>query len=179
MISRRNTCVLILGIMLVATSLLGQTAGSGSVYLPPVSVAPSETVQLNLSNVATVPPSGGPPPWCSGAITFYGAGGLPIVATFYEGAGFPLTPGVDGSLGFGVGGAILSVSLPYSAFGSSNRRATVRVEITVSPIAGPSPLGWGSPQDCKLVTSLEVFDTATGVTHAIVSGSPSPGPKRD
>jgi len=118
--------------------------------LPPIGVAPSETVQVNVANIAA-DASTGVPAHCTGSITFYNAAGIAIS-----------TPAT-----FAIGTRqMFSVPLPYASTGGTGARTVVRAEIAmVATVAG-----FGIPP-CVLVSSIESYDTTTGVTHAYAQGT--------
>ncbi len=159
---------LILGISFAGVSLFGQSVGwattsrSSSPQFPPVGVAPSETLQVNLTNIATKSASSNLFPECFGTLMFYNAGGFII--------------GDGTGIAFSVSTGILSIPLTYSAIGASGQRAVVRVDIELSPATLPA--GPGTPA-CSLLSSLEIYDTATGSIHAVVTGKPVHFPERD
>src|SRR5689334_20917225 len=101
---------LAVAILLAAVSAFGQVSptistATSSPQLPPIGIAPSETVQVNVVNNAQPPATGGAAPLCSGTIVFYGASGQTILG--------PIAP-------FQVStGQIFSVSLPYATTGAS------------------------------------------------------------
>jgi hypothetical protein len=164
MVPHSNFRALVLGISLAGVSLFGQSTGSATTSMssspqfPPVGVAPSETLQVNLANIATESGSSNLMPQCSGTLTFYDAGGLVI--------------GDGTSIGFSVAASILSVPLTYPAIGASGQRAMVRVDIKLAPITLPTADNPRTPA-CTLLSSLEIYDTATGAIHAVVKGNPS------
>ena len=167
MLPHRSFRALIVGISLAGVSLFGQNTGSAtastsSPLFPPVGVAPSETLQVNLTNIATKSGSSNLLPQCSGTLTFYNAGGSVI--------------GDGTSIGFSVATGILSVPLTYSAIGAAGQRAVVRVDIELSPVTLPT--GSGTPA-CSLLSSLEIYDAATGSIHAVITGKPVHFPERD
>lgn len=156
---------------LLAVSLLsallafGQTPTSNtetsSTNLPPVGLASTETVQVNVANTAPAS-STSTPGTCSGSIAFYDANGNMIGSA----ADFAVASG-----------QIFSAKLPYaSAVSSGDSRIAVRAVITMTvPIlavlsgsAAPSP-------PCILQSSLETYDTSSGVTH-VFYGAAAPQP---
>ncbi len=121
---------------------------------PPVGIGTTETVQVILSNTAAVPAGNGltpnePAPSCSGSVTFYNSSGAMIGTA----TSFTLTSG-----------QITQVSLPYASAGSASVRALIRAVVSLNTtFPGFTP--------CSLSYSLAIFDTVTGVTHAIVTGA--------
>jgi hypothetical protein len=113
----------------------------------PVGLASSETAQVNLVNLASNPTSGTAAS-CTGSVSFLSAAGTVI------GSASPFTA---------TSGQIASVKLPYATTAASGRtvvRAVVTQTFTTGSSAAP----------CALATSLETYDTTTGVTHAYVAG---------
>jgi len=160
MLSQRNAAGFVT-LILVALSASAQTTATTSTdtpsspQFPPIGIAVSETAQVNVTNTALPPFNGGAAPICNGTVVFYGgADGRTIVG--------PVTA-------FQVQyGQISSVPLPYALTGASGSRAVIRVEITLSPVLFPTAAG-PVVSPCTLATSLETYDTVTGVTHAVVS----------
>jgi hypothetical protein len=122
--------------------------------LPPVGIGSMETAQVILTNTATgskntTATGNEPAPSCSGSVAFYDASGT-IIGTA---ASFTLTSG-----------QIAQVGLPYASTASASVRELIRAVVSLNvtfPDAAP----------CSLSYSLATFDTATGVTHAIVIGT--------
>ncbi len=119
-----------------------------------VGVAGTETLQVNVINLATLPPNVVATASCAGTISFANASGAAI--------GTPVK--------FSVGpGQIFSAPLPFSKTGYSSRGeilASVQQTVTLP-----------SPSFCTLAISLEVFDTNSGVIHAAISTSAPGGPQ--
>ncbi len=148
----------------------GTTLGAGAaipafaqlprnIVLPPVGLAATETAEVNLVNVAAAS-SAGIAASCQGSVSFYDAGGSPIGA----------------SAAFTVGtGQIYSAKLPYASMGAAGPSTVVRAEI--APSLAPSTEWFVAAQTppCELVFALETYDSATGITHALVSGSTAQG----
>jgi hypothetical protein len=114
---------------------------------PPVGLAPTETLQINVLNTATAA-TGGTAASCTGTITFSGSTGSVI------GTATPFTVG---------SGQVASAKLPFSSSG-----ATGRVEIVGSI---QSTITFPQKAPCSLVFSLETFDTSTGVTHIFLGNA--------
>jgi hypothetical protein len=153
------------GLLFVAATAFGQTttttATMPSPQLPPIGLAATESAQVNVANTALPSPAGGAEPVCNGTIAFYGGasdGGTVIGPV----TGFSLQSG-----------QIAWAALPYATTGASGSRTVIRVAITLSPVnimtgAGPQVA------PCTLTSSLETYDTGTGVTHASVAGVTPP-----
>jgi hypothetical protein len=138
--------------------------------LPVVGVASSETVQVNVVNLApsVAPvttggslPGGGSIANCAGGISFYDANGNALTsATFTIGSG-----------------QIYSAPLPYSQIPAADRPSSgngrTAVWATVSINNGQS-----SDAPCLLAANVETFDTATGVTHLHTEGATLEIPSR-
>ena len=137
---------------LLLSAASAQTTTSSSTVtressFPPVGLASSETMQVNVVNVATASQSGTAAS-CTGTVSFINSGGTTIGTA----ASFTIASGH----GF-------SASLPYAQAGSAGTRAEIRGVVTLTSTAGS-----GVP--CALVSSLETYDTATGVTHVLLGG---------
>jgi len=147
---------------LLTRSATGQTVTTGIPnvaplsLLPPVGLTMTETLQVNVTNVAAPSSAGGLAPSCDGTIAFYVGGSLVgTVAGFSVGS---FTPGSQ---------RVFSASLPYSSSGASGARIIVLAVITPATTA---PSSDGTVPPCSLVSSLETFDTSSGVTHVFVPG---------
>jgi hypothetical protein len=115
----------------------------------PTGLATSETAQINVANAS----SSGTAASCTGTISFLDASGNTIGTA----TSFTVTSG-----------QIVSASLPYSSTGASGR-AVIRGLVQL-------PESSSSPAPCALSSSLEIFDTGTGVTHAVITaGGPGAG----
>jgi hypothetical protein len=131
--------------------------------VPPVGLAMSETMQVNVVNttVASSAVSGGTTgPSCSGSIAFYNNKGAIIGSA----TSFMVTTG-----------QIFSLPLLYSSTGGSGARTVIR-----AVIANETPItAFGIPP-CDLAYSVETYDSQSGVTHVFVSGvvAPAIGPIR-
>jgi len=158
MLHDKSILILCGGFVITALSAMCQTSGPliASSVLPPVGVASSETLQVNVVNNANTPTApDAAAPSCFGTIAFYNASGS-IIGT--------ATSFVIGN------GQVFSASLPYGATGATGARTVVRVMITLSATwAGLVP-----PPACALGSSMETYDTLTGVTHAFAAGATPP-----
>ncbi len=126
------------------------TTTTRDVLLGPVGVGSTETVQINVANLASNS-STGTAASCTGTITFNNAAGNAIGTS----TSFTLTAG-----------QISSASLPFSKISSS----TARTEV-VGFVALTTTTTSVSRAPCDLHYSLETYDTATGATHVFVSSS--------
>jgi hypothetical protein len=149
--------------LIIAACAFGQfgnantfTTTSSSSF-PPVGIGTTETVQVILTNTAAVSlntsglsnVSDEPVPSCTGSIAFYNASGTIIGAA----TTFTVTSG-----------QIYQVSLPYASASSTSVREMIRAVVSLTTTyPGAAP--------CSLSYSLATFDTATGVTHAVVTGN--------
>jgi hypothetical protein len=141
--------------LFLVTAAFGQPPIS-TPLLPPVGLAATETAQVNVVNSA-LPVPGGLEPFCSGTIVFYGgASGQTVLGNV---AAFQVRPG-----------EVFSAALPFSSTGATASRTVIRVAITLSAFTVPTAAG---PQvtPCSLVSSIETYDTVTGVTHAYAFAS--------
>jgi hypothetical protein len=161
MITPKTVLMCLGGLLLSAAGrAFGQTAAS-TTTLPPIGLAVSETVQVNVVNTAQS--SGGVAASCAGSVAFYDAAGSVVG-----------TPAI-----FTVGtGQLFSTRLPYVSATGTGPRMVIQSAITLG--AAPSTisvLGAFPPTPpCRLVYSLETYDSTTGVTHAYVSGLAAQGP---
>lgn len=121
---------------------------------PPVGLASSETAQVNVVNVATLPTAvGATAPSCSGTVTFANASGKTVSSP----ASFTTT-----------GSQIFSTQLTFSELGATGVRSEFLASVQLTSAALPATAS------CSLVLSLETFDTSTGVTHVYL-GNPTVG----
>jgi len=139
--------------MSVCASAQTVVGGSPSVLIPAVGVAPTETVQVNVTNMAPFSPNGGVEPNCSGVILFY-----------YSPANSPNSVLPFAQAGFSVAsGQSFSFSTPYSATTGTGGRQVIRPAINLAiTISGTTPA-------CILVSSVETFDTSSNVVHAVIN----------
>ncbi|MDE3164826.1 MAG: hypothetical protein KGN36_03395 [Acidobacteriota bacterium] len=125
----------------------------------PIGASSSETVQVNIVNPAALAYNVvGYGVTCTGTLTFYNASGAPI--------GTAVSVKV-------VNAQVFSAKLPYASIGASELHTVVWAAITLT---GAGSVGSGafpppSASPCALSTSIEVYDTATGVIHAM-AGTP-------
>jgi len=173
LLKQRNCPPLCAGVLITVISAFGQTTGTlsdGTVWLQlqPVGLAVSETAQVNVVNTGV---TAGVGPYCVGSIVFYDIGGSVLGTPSIPGGPTTVTPGAF-SLG---GGQTFSAALPFSSANASGPRAVIRAIIyigafKVATAAGPMVA------PCWISSSLETYDSATGVTHAIVTGSTALNP---
>jgi len=120
---------------------------------PVIGLASTETLQVNVANLATAPSSSTQTASCGGMVSFANASGKPI------GTQMKFTVG---------SGDIFSAPLPFASTGYTNRGevlATVQQTIT-----------FPSTSPCSLALSLETFDSISGVTHAVLANAPTTTP---
>jgi hypothetical protein len=120
---------------------------------PPVGLATTETIQINVLNTATNPAASttSTAASCTGTITFSNATGATI------GTATPFTI---------ASGQVFSAKLPYSSSGTSTGRAEIVGSIqTTTTLPSKTP--------CALTFSLETFDTSSGVTHIFLGNTPA------
>jgi hypothetical protein len=158
--SRKAIPALTAGLLFAVVSTFGQMPAANtyasSSWLPPIGFGSSETVQVNIVNSASVPANATAPQTCTASIAFYNASGTIVGAA----TSFTL-----------VSGQIFSASLPYGSSGASGSRTLVQAKITVTGSARVSAVGGPSFTPCVVASSLESYDTATGVTHVFVPGA--------
>jgi hypothetical protein len=125
--------------------------------LPPLGLAASETAQVNVVNTLLPPPNGGVAPFCSGTVVFYDSMGGVVgqIRPFQlESAQMFLTP------------------FEFASAGAAGQRTVVLAVIYLSPFKVATAAG-PAVTPCSIISSLETFDTVTGVTHAVVTGTTS------
>ncbi len=151
------------GLFFAAVSSFGQTATPPmqTTSLPPVGLTSTETLQVNVFNAGPVAVTGVAAP-CTGSVAFYDASGNIIgSATDFKVSG----------------GQIFSATLPYSAAQSAGTsRIVIRAQISITA-GGVAVSGAAAPAvfpSCLVASSLETYDTSTGVTHAFLA---APGPQ--
>ena len=144
----RRLCNGLLAAAVLAAGAIAQTTTTSSTATvqstsAPIGLGSSETAQVNLVNQASAS-SSGTAASCAGSISFVNSSGTAI------GTATSFTVG---------SGQISSVALPFNKVGASGVRTEIRsvVSLTIATGTGAAP--------CNLVTSLETYDTATGVTH--------------
>ena len=145
MFFRKSILPLAAVMLLSASSAFAQTtttSATRSFDYPPVGLASSETMQINVLNRATAS-SSGTAASCTGTISFTSATG----AALGTATSFTVTSG-----------EIFSATLESAATGTRTEVVGI-VSVTTTS---------GTP--CALRTSLETFDTATGVTHVYLAG---------
>ena len=137
--------------LMVAAMAMAQTTTTTtrSFTIGPVGVGSTETIQVNIANLATNS-ANGTAASCTGSIAFNNATGTAI--------GTATTFTVTAN-------QIFSASLPFSRIAASGVRAEVLgvISLTTSSTAN-------TRTPCSLHYSLETFDTATGATHVHVTG---------
>ena len=127
---------------------------------PPIGLSGTETLQVNIVNLMTIPPGSeiATIPAGSAILTITCSGTIMFADSYGKAIGSPVKFSVGG-------GQIFSAPLPFSATGYSSRGeilATVQQTVVLSTSV------------CTLGMSLETFDTNSGVTHAIETASPAP-----
>ncbi len=154
MIKRRCLAFCFPGIWMAAIAADGQIPRT--IVLAPVGLAATETAQINIVSSAAAYPGGAFVTTCQASVTFYGADGTAL------GAATDLTAGNTAQ--------VLSAKLPYAATGATGARTAISARIALTPAPAVSSTLAPPIPPCALAYSLETYDTATGVTHAYVSG---------
>jgi hypothetical protein len=122
-----------------------------NIVLPPIGLGPTETAAVNLEDTAAPATSSGVEPACNGSVAFYDAAGSMI--------------GTSTNFSLAIR-QISSVRLPYASTGTAGASQTmIRAELTLA-----ATFDTVSPP-CTLAFSLETYDSGTGSTHALVSGT--------
>jgi len=153
--STRYLCLLI---ALAAASALAQnsnattTTQTSEFSFPLVGLASTETIGVNLINLASAS-SSGTAASCTGTVAFLSAAGTTIGTA----ASFTLASN-----------AVTSATLAFSSSGLTAPRGLIRAVVTSTQTSGVP---------CDLSFSLNTYDTSSGVTHVFLTGSGSqPGP---
>jgi hypothetical protein len=140
-------------ILISSAGLLSAQGGGTSATItrdsvfPPVGLATTETIQINVLNTATSSQNGTAAS-CAGTITFSNSLGSAI--------GTP-TPFTVAS------GQVASAKLPFASSGASARAEIVgSIQSTVT---------FPQKTPCSLVFSLETYDTSSGVTHIFLGNA--------
>jgi len=115
---------------------------------PPVGLAFTETMQVNLFNQAANPPNGTAAS-CTGTVSFLDENGKAIPKS---GGNFTVAAGDTQSI------SLLGTVVDASMGSRAEIRAVVSLTVTR-----------GTP--CSLVQSLETFDSSTGATHVYLTAS--------
>lgn len=119
-----------------------------TINLPPVGLGSTQTLEVNVANVASNS-SSGTAASCTGTVTFVDATGKAIGAA----QPFTLTAGQTSPL-----------RLPFASSGGTAPRTTLRAVVSLTvPTGTPRP-------PCTLDVSVDIFDTNTGATAAVISG---------
>ena len=144
---------LLMGMCASAQTVVG---GSPSVLIPAIGMAATESVQVNVTNMAPQSPNGGVETNCSGIILFY-----------YTPANSPNSVLPFAHTGFSVaGGQSFSFSVPYSSTNGTGGRQVIRPAINLAITTS------GTTPACILVSSVETLDSSSGVVHAVISPPP-------
>ena len=129
---------------LLAAGAVAQTTATNTSTreFPLIGLGSTETVQINVLNQATTSASGASAS-CAGTIAFLNASGAAILPS----TSFTLSSG-----------QISSVSLPFASAGAAGKAHTV--------VRGVITLNHTANVPCRLVSTLELYDSTTGVTHS-------------
>ena len=126
------------------------TSSAHTSSFPPVGVALTETMQVNLYNQASNP-TAGTAASCNVVVSFANAAGTTITGT---GGTFTVTSGQTQS--------VMLAGMKANTSSTNGSRAEVRAVISLTTTRGTP---------CSLVDSLETFDSTTGATHVYLVGS--------
>jgi hypothetical protein len=141
--------------MVTAIAAMAQTTTTTTTTrdttIGPVGVGTTETVQINVANLAANA-SNGTAASCTGSITFNNTTGNPLGTS----TSFTVTAG-----------QIFSASLPFSKIGGTARTEVIGVIALTTTSTSEAP--------CALHYSLETYDTATGATHVYLSNAAAGG----
>jgi hypothetical protein len=154
MFFRRIAMTLLVASTAAAPGIFAQTATTNTreITIGPVGVGSTETIQVNVVNLASN--SSTTAASCTGSITLDNATGNAIGTS----TSFTVTAG-----------QIFSTSLPFSKIASSGTRAEVVAVISQTEPTSTSSSSTVTP--CDLHFSVETYDTTTGATHVSLSGA--------
>ena len=152
MFLRRITLTFIVAAIAGMAQTTTTTTTTRDTTIGPVGVGSTETVQVNVANLASNSASGTAAS-CTGTITFNNSAGAAI------GTSTPFTV---------TAGQISSVALPFAKIGGTARTEVIGVIALTTTSTSEAP--------CDLHYSLETYDTSTGATHVYVSGAGVAGP---
>ncbi len=149
---RRITFTILMAAVAGYAQTTTTTTTTRDTTIGPVGVGSTETIQINVANLASNA-SNGTAASCTGTISFNNSAGTAIGTA----TSFTVTAG-----------EISSVALPFAKLGSTATRTEVVGVIgltTTSTTQAP----------CELHYSLETYDATTGVTHVYLSSAASGG----
>jgi hypothetical protein len=140
--------IAVMGMSVALADSTSSAALTPTINLPPVGLGSTETLEVNVANLASNS-SSGTAASCTGSVTFLNASGTAI----------------GSAQAFTVTAAQTSpIRLPFSSTGGTGSRTTVRAVVSLTvPTTTPRP-------PCSLDVSLAFFDTSSGATNAIISG---------
>jgi hypothetical protein len=147
MILRRIALTFLVGACALAQTTTTTTT-TRDTSIGPVGVGSTETIQINVFNLASNSTSGTAAS-CAGSVTFNNATGNAIGTS----TSFTVTAG-----------QISSVSMPFSKIASTGIRAEVLGVIALTTTST-------TEAPCDLHYSLETYDSTTGATHVFISGA--------
>lgn len=131
-------------------------SGTSTIVLPPVTLSSAETLRFSMMSAAAAYPGWSAVTTCQAMVQFYRSDGSTI------GQAISLT--VDNS------GRVFSTDLPYTSTGLQTPVAVVSGDVTLTALGGPSSTLSPPIPPCAVVFTQEIFDSATGATHAILPG---------
>jgi len=144
----RLTCVLALG----AIALSAQTIPQETVHTTAmIGIATGQTARLNLLNPGVLPPALGV--ICTAEVTYYDHAG-----NVKKSAPVAVSPGTSQSVD------LRSDDLALAPASRTEIRATIAMPGILPPASSSSTANSGA---CKLIATLEVFDSITGRTQAL------------
>ena len=114
---------------------------------PPVGLGAGETASITVINAAAAPAPGSAAQTasCAGTISFFNAGGAIGTASSFS-------VGTD---------QFMSVVLPFAKAGLTGPRREILGKLSVTSSTA-------APTSCALLASLEIYDSSTGATHAVL-----------
>lgn len=140
--------IAVTGMSVAFADSTSSSSATPTINLPPVGLGATQTLEVNVANVASNS-SSGTAASCTGTVTFVDASGKTIGSA----QSFTVTAGQTSP-----------IRLPFASSGGTGTRTTLRAVVSLTvPTTTPRP-------PCTLEVSAAIFDTNTGATSAVMSG---------
>lgn len=131
-------------------------SGTSTIVLPPVTLSSTETLRFSIMSAAAAYPGWSTIASCQAMVRFCRPDGSIISQ--------PASLTVDNS------GRVFSTDLSYTSTGQQTSVAVVSGDVTLTGLGGLGSTLSPPLTPCTVVFTLEIFDSSTGVSHAIVPG---------
>jgi hypothetical protein len=165
-----RTLLALAGLLLSGTALPAQTVSiatfSPAVTTGAVGLAASQTAQLNVVSLATASTTATPTLICQVQLEFWDAQGKLVKSLMIP----SLAPGATAFLRLTLAEVTTNTSPLRTEVRGVVRRTTATAQTGVTIPATPilQPIAF-IPASCAVATTLEIFETTTGVTQALTS----------